>query len=145
MSVTTARKVINVTGAVAQVYARVGPRRPLARAGTGTGKNHRVADARIVPSAITVYCHFPHHRAEKRERIRAMSETSGHTLSVTDLFAERDARRRHDQEALEELQRRKEEELAEFRKRLDNFQLTDAIIQSGLDGIEHSSSAARPS
>jgi hypothetical protein len=67
-----------------------------------------------------------------------MSETSGHTLSVTDLFAKRDARRRHGQEALEELQRRKEEELAEFRKRLDNFQLTDAIIQSGLDRIKRS-------
>ena len=56
-----------------------------------------------------------------------MSETSGHPLSVAGLFAARDARGRHDQEALEQLQRRKEEELAEFRKRLDNFQLTDAI------------------
>ena len=65
-----------------------------------------------------------------------MSGTSGHTLSVTGLFAERDARRRRDQEALEELQRRKEEELVEFRKRLDSFQLTDAIIQSGLDRIK---------
>ena len=64
-----------------------------------------------------------------------MSETSGHAFSVTGLFAERDARRRRDQEALEELQRRKEEELVEFRKRLDSFQLTDAIIQSGLDRI----------
>ena len=64
-----------------------------------------------------------------------MSETSGHALSITVLFAERDARHRRDQEALEELQRRKEEELVEFRKRLDNFQLTDAIIQSGLDRI----------
>ena len=41
LSVTAARKVINVTGAVAQVYARVGLRRPLARADTGTRKNHR--------------------------------------------------------------------------------------------------------
>ena len=65
-----------------------------------------------------------------------MSETSGHALSITILFAERDARHRRDQEALEELQRRKEEELVEFRKRLDNFQLTDAIIQSGLDRIK---------
>ena len=65
-----------------------------------------------------------------------MSETSGHALSVTGLFAERDARRRRDQEAVEQLQRRKEEELVEFRKRLDNFQLTDAIIQSGLDRIK---------
>jgi hypothetical protein len=65
----------------------------------------------------------------------AMSESSGHTLSVNSLFAERDARRRRDQEALEELQRRKEEELVAFRQRLDDFQLTDAIIQSGLDRI----------
>ena len=62
---------------------------------------------------------------------------SGTALSVSTLFAERDARRRHDQEAMEHLQQRKEEELAEFRKRLDNFQLTDAIIHSGLDRIRH--------
>ncbi len=58
------------------------------------------------------------------------------TLSVTALFAERDARRQRDKEAEEQLQRRKEEELAEFRKRLDNFKLTDEIIQSGLDRIK---------
>jgi hypothetical protein len=61
---------------------------------------------------------------------------SGTGLSVSALFAEREARRRHDKEAEEQLQRRKEEELAEFRKRLDNFKLTDAIIQSGLDRIK---------
>ena len=61
---------------------------------------------------------------------------SGTGLSVSALFAEREARRRHDKEAEEQLQRRKEEELAEFRKRLDNFNLTDAIIQSGLDRIK---------
>jgi len=52
------------------------------------------------------------------------------------LFAERDARRRRDREGEEQLQRRREEELVEFRKRLDNFQLTDAVIQSGLDRIK---------
>jgi hypothetical protein len=57
-------------------------------------------------------------------------------MSVTALFAERDARRRHDKEAEEQLQRRKEEELVEFRNRLDNFKLTDEIIQSGLDRIK---------
>ena len=66
-----------------------------------------------------------------------MSGTSGPTLSVSSLFAERDARRRQDQEAAEHLAQRKEEELAEFRKRLDSFQLTDAVIQSGLDRIKH--------
>jgi hypothetical protein len=65
-----------------------------------------------------------------------MPETSSPTLSVSALFAERDAVRRRDQEAAEQLQRRKEEELAEFRKRLDNFQLTDEIISVGMDRIK---------
>jgi hypothetical protein len=73
-----------------------------------------------------------------------MSGTSAQALSVTGLFAERDARRRRDQEALEELQRRKEEELVEFRKRLDNFQLTDAIVQSGLDRIKRAFERVEP-
>lgn len=57
-------------------------------------------------------------------------------MSVTALFAERDARRQRDKEAEDQLQRRREEELAEFRKRLDNFKLTDEIIHSGLDRIK---------
>jgi hypothetical protein len=65
-----------------------------------------------------------------------MPSGSGAALSVNSLFAERDAQRRRDKEAEEQLQRRREEELGEFRKRLDNFQLTDAIIQSGLDRIK---------
>jgi hypothetical protein len=62
--------------------------------------------------------------------------TSGPALSVSSLFAGRDARRRHDREAEEQLQRRKEEALADHRKRLDNFELTDAVIKSGLDRIK---------
>jgi hypothetical protein len=46
---------------------------------------------------------------------------AGPTLSVTALFAERDALRQRDKEAEEQLQRRKEEELVEFRKRLDTW------------------------
>ena len=65
-----------------------------------------------------------------------MPDAPGATLSVGAMFAERDARRRRDREAEEQLQRRKEEELAEFRRRLDNFELTDAVIQSGLDRIK---------
>jgi len=65
-----------------------------------------------------------------------MPNASGQALSVAALFAERDAQRRRDQEADEQLQRRKEEELTEFRKRLDNFQLTDEIIESGLNRIK---------
>ena len=58
------------------------------------------------------------------------------SLSVTSLFAERDARRRRDQDAAEQLHRRQQEEIAEFRERLDNFVLTDDIIHSGLDRIK---------
>lgn len=65
-----------------------------------------------------------------------MPEGSGSALSVAALFAERDAQQRRDKEADELLQRRKEEELVEFKKRLDNFKLTDEIIQSGLDRIK---------
>jgi hypothetical protein len=67
-----------------------------------------------------------------------MADSSGQTLSVTALFAERDARRRSDQEAAEQLQRRKEEELAAFKQRLENFRLTDEIIKSGQDRIRRS-------
>lgn len=65
-----------------------------------------------------------------------MPEGSRSTLSVAALFAERDALRRRDDEAAEQLQRRKEEELVEFRKRLDNLRLTDEMIQSGLDRVK---------
>jgi hypothetical protein len=64
-----------------------------------------------------------------------MAKVAAPTLSVSELFAERDARRHRDKEAEEQLQRRKDEELADFRKRLDNFQLTDEVIQSGLQRI----------
>jgi hypothetical protein len=65
-----------------------------------------------------------------------MPEGPHSSLSVAALFAERDARSRRDREAVEQLQRRQEEELAAFRKRLDNFKLTDEIIHSGLDRIK---------
>jgi hypothetical protein len=64
-----------------------------------------------------------------------MSDTSMGALSVGALFAARDARRKRDREARSQLQLRKAEELATFRKRLEEFQLTDDIIQSGLDRI----------
>ncbi len=64
-----------------------------------------------------------------------MSSARGAALSVRALFAERDARRRRDKEAEEQLRRRKDEELAEFRQRLNEFRLTDDVIQSGLDRI----------
>lgn len=57
-------------------------------------------------------------------------------LSVAALFAEREAKRQADKAAAAHLQRRQEEELAEFKARLDQFQLTDEIVQSGLSRIK---------
>lgn len=64
-----------------------------------------------------------------------MSATSSPPLSVTALFAERDAKRKREQEAEEQLKRKQREELAEFKQRLDNFQLTDERVQLVLDRI----------
>src|SRR5258707_10916851 len=64
-----------------------------------------------------------------------MLKASGSALSVSALFAERDARRRRDQDDAEQLQQRRDEELAAFKKRLDDFQLTEEIIESGLNRI----------
>ena len=63
-----------------------------------------------------------------------MSST-GDKLTVAALFAERESRRRHDREADEQLQQKRDEELAQFRQRLENFQLTDDIIKAGMDRI----------
>lgn len=64
-----------------------------------------------------------------------MASGLGTALSVRGLFAERDAQRRRDAEAERQLQQQKDEELAQYRKRLDDFQLTDEVIQFGLDRI----------
>lgn len=64
------------------------------------------------------------------------AQSSAPALSVAALFAERDRVRRRDFEADQQLQRRRQEELAEFRARLDNFQLTDDIIKSCLDKVK---------
>lgn len=61
------------------------------------------------------------------------TQTVDPPLSVNALFAERDMRRRRDAEAEQQLQRRHEEELIDFRKRLDNFQLSEDVIKSNLD------------
>ena len=67
-----------------------------------------------------------------------MSEkASNPALSVEALFAERDARRRHDKEAEDQLLRRRDEELTDYRQRLNDFQLTEAVIQSGLARIKN--------
>lgn len=61
---------------------------------------------------------------------------AGEKLTIAALFAEREARRQRDIEAAEQLQQRRNEELAQFRQRLENFQLTDDIIKAGMDRIK---------
>jgi hypothetical protein len=68
----------------------------------------------------------------EHEKESVMPSNSGHSLSVDALFAEREASRRRDRDAEEQLQRRKEEEIAVFRKRLENLELTETVIESGL-------------
>lgn len=65
-----------------------------------------------------------------------MSAAIGQSLSVAGLFAEREERRRRDHDAEEALKRKEREELAEFKKRLDTFQLTDDRIQAVLARIK---------
>jgi len=63
-----------------------------------------------------------------------MTKSSSASFSVEALFSERDARRCKEKEAAEQLARRKNEELSQFRQRLENFQLTDEIIQTTSSG-----------
>jgi hypothetical protein len=65
-----------------------------------------------------------------------MPEITSPVLSVAALFAEREARRLSEREADEQLKRQREEELAEFKKRLDTFQLTDWHVKTVLDRIK---------
>jgi hypothetical protein len=57
-------------------------------------------------------------------------------LSVAAMFAERDARRRREREAEEQMRRKQDEELAAFKKRLDEFQLTDEAIDLTMEKIK---------
>ena len=57
-------------------------------------------------------------------------------LSVDALIAERDALLKREQESEEKLKRKQQEELTEFRRRLDNFRLDDAHIQTLLGRIK---------
>src|SRR4051812_17522835 len=59
-----------------------------------------------------------------------MTETRSAPFSVESLFSEREVRRLKEKEAAEQLARRKNEELSQFRQRLENFQLADEIIQT---------------
>ncbi|MBN9508634.1 MAG: hypothetical protein J0I21_05880 [Alphaproteobacteria bacterium] len=59
-----------------------------------------------------------------------MSDAPAPSLSVSDLFAERAARRQREREAEEQLQRKQAEELAAFKQRLDDFEVTEARVQA---------------
>lgn len=65
-----------------------------------------------------------------------MLQTSGPGLSVAALFAEREARERREKEAEEQIKRKHQEELAQFKQRLENFQLTDATVQAVIERIK---------
>ncbi len=58
------------------------------------------------------------------------------TLSVATLFQEREAQRRKDREAEEQLQRRRQEEFAAFRKRLDEFELTNERVEAAISRVK---------
>jgi hypothetical protein len=59
-----------------------------------------------------------------------MSGKKPAAFSVTALFAEREAHHRQEKEAEEKLARRHQEELNEFKKRLEDFKITDDFIES---------------
>ena len=65
-----------------------------------------------------------------------MSGIAKPALSVSAMFAEREEMRRNDKEAEGQLQRRKEEELAAFKQRLETFQLTSEIIEAFLGRVK---------
>ena len=64
-----------------------------------------------------------------------MSGTSSPLLTVATLFEERDAKHQREKEADEQLKRRHREELAEFKQRLDHFELTEERKHVVLDQI----------
>jgi hypothetical protein len=64
-----------------------------------------------------------------------MPETLGPGLSVAALHSEREARRLREKEGDEQLKRKHQEELAQFKKRLDNFQLTETHVQTVIERI----------
>jgi hypothetical protein len=74
-----------------------------------------------------------------------MQETSPLSLSVVELIAERDARRQREKDAQEQLAHKKEEEdLAKFRKRLDEFQLTEAYTQTLMQRVRRAFEHGEP-
>jgi hypothetical protein len=66
-----------------------------------------------------------------------MSETTSvRPFSVAALYAEREALRRQHIEAEKQLQQQQQEQLADFRRRLNNLQITNDVVKSTLDKIK---------
>ncbi|MBV8092686.1 MAG: hypothetical protein JO110_05560 [Acetobacteraceae bacterium] len=63
------------------------------------------------------------------------ADTAHPALSVEKLFAEREARRAREQGAEAQLHEKEQKQLAEFKKRLDTFQVTDEQRQIAMDRI----------
>ena len=56
-------------------------------------------------------------------------------FSVVTLFAERNAKRQRERDAEEQLKRKEKEQLAEFKQRLEVFQLTEDRVHAVLDRV----------
>ena len=112
------------------------PARPVRRLvpDRGTCSRHRASRAgRGSGACLRGEYGSPHIRIRKGNVMTQASED----LSVAKLFAEREERRRRDQEAAERFQRRKEEELAAYKQRLDNVHLVDEMIPAQLERLKH--------
>jgi hypothetical protein len=64
-----------------------------------------------------------------------MSDLPAPNLTVNAMFTERDARRRREREAEELMRRKQQEEAAQFKSRLDNFQLTPEAVNLVMEKI----------
>jgi len=73
-----------------------------------------------------------------------MQETSPLLLSVAQLIAEREARRAQEKEAQEQLAHKEEEDLAKFRMRLDEFQMTEAYAQTLMQRVRRAFEHGEP-
>lgn len=65
-----------------------------------------------------------------------MADSSRPAFSVVGLFADRDAKREQEREAMAKLERQRDEELAAWKKRLDEFVVTDAHRQLIMERIK---------
>jgi len=64
-----------------------------------------------------------------------MPQGSEPTLSIAALFEERETKRRRDREAEEWLQKKNEEELNDYKRRLDEFRLTNERVEAVLQRV----------